>query len=92
MAIAVDPFEDRTPSDDAVGDDAFTVTPSDTADDEFERVARYLWVGGTGSLRVKTERGTVVTFNAVPVGLFRAVRVRQVFVTGTSASNIVGIP
>jgi hypothetical protein len=92
MPPAADPLADRTPSDRAVGDDAFAITPSDTAGDELARVCRFIWVGGSGSLRVLTERGTTVTFAAVPVGLFAGVRVRQVFATGTTATTLVGVP
>jgi hypothetical protein len=92
MPVAPDPLKDRTPSDTAPGDDGFAITPSDTAGEELPAVARALYVGASGHLKVKTERGTELLFKSVPVGWFVGVRVRQVLATGTTATDIVGVP
>jgi hypothetical protein len=66
--------------------DATAVTTSDTADNTYA----YLYVGGTGNVKVTTEAGTDVTFTSVPVG-YLWVRTRLVWATGTTATNIVGL-
>ena len=92
MSAAADPLADRTPSDVAVADDGFVITPSDTTGNEFPSVARAIYVGVSGDLVVKTERGTTLTFKSVAVGWFVGVRVRQVLLTGTTATNLIGVP
>lgn len=71
------------------GDDAFTVTPSDTVD--FTIMARALYVGTTGDVTLITRGGTTLKFAAVPAGGIIPVRCSRVMSTGTTASNIVGI-
>lgn len=71
------------------GDDAFAVTPSDTVD--FTVMARALYVGTTGDVKLITRGGTTVTFTAVPAGALIPVRCSRVMATGTTASTIVGI-
>jgi hypothetical protein len=51
-------------------------------------VTRALWVGGAGDLRVKLLDGQTVTIPSANVG-WHPLRVRQVFATGTTATNIV---
>ena len=67
---------------------AAEVTPDDDADLEF--VARALWVGTGGALKVTTAKGSTVTFN-VPGGGVLPVQVSRVFATGTDASGIVAL-
>lgn len=70
--------------------DPFVVTASDSVN--FERVAKALYVGGGGNISLLAEDGdTSVTFSAVPSGYILPVRVRRVNVTGTTASNIIGL-
>jgi len=71
------------------GDDAFTVTPSDTVD--FLVMARALYVGTTGDVTLVTRGGTTLKFAAVPAGGIIPVRCSRVNATATTASNIVGI-
>ena len=70
------------------GDDAFTVTPSDTVD--FTVMARALYVGTTGNVVVVTRGGTTLTFSSVPAGMIIPIRCSRVNSTNTTASNIVG--
>ena len=63
------------------------VTPSDTADNEFD----CLYIGGTGDLVVELRDDTSPsTFSARPVGDF-PYSVKKVYSTGTTATNILGI-
>ena len=72
------------------GDNAVAITPSDTAD--LGILAKRLYVGGMGDIKVDTANGDTITFAAVPVGVFDSgCRIRKVYSTGTDATNIVGI-
>lgn len=63
------------------------VTPADGADIATQGT---LYVGGTGALKVTTSDGSVLTFAAVPVGFF-PVKVKRVWATGTTATNIIAV-
>jgi|MesohylFT_1024984.scaffolds.fasta_scaffold515953_1 hypothetical protein len=70
--------------------DPFAATPSDTVD--FARVAKALYIGGGGNVVVLAEDGnTAITFSTVPSGYILPVRVRRILVTGTTATNIIGL-
>ena len=69
-------------------DGAAAVTPNDGAD--LAHVARALYVGSTGDIKIDTPNGDTVTFSAVPVGIF-PVRANRVYSTGTTATNIVAL-
>ena len=72
-----------------VGDPAgnAAVTPDDGT--VFTEPSRALYVGGTGTLTVRTyPGGQVVQFTAVPIGIL-PLRVDKVLATGTSATSIV---
>lgn len=66
----------------------FAITPADGADLAIQ--AKAIYVGGTGALKVDTVDGSTLTFAAVPVGFF-PVRVRRVYATGTTATNLIGV-
>lgn len=77
---------------------AAAVTPSNT--DNIPNVATedgsgnngcVLYVGGAGTLKVKTVGGDEVTFVGITAGSFIPVQVLQVFSTGTSATNIIAL-
>jgi hypothetical protein len=70
-------------------ENAAAVTPHDSND--LTNVARALYVGTTGNIKIITAGGDTVTLNSVPAGAIIPVRVKRVFSTGTSASNIVSI-
>ena len=72
------------------GDNAVAITPSDTAD--LGILAKRLYVGGTGAIKVDMANGDTITFAAVPVGVFDpGCKIRKVYSTGTAATNIIGI-
>lgn len=66
----------------------FAVTPSDSV--VFVRTIG-LYVGGAGNLTVSNASGAKVTFEAVPVGTVLNIEAVQVWATGTTATNIVGL-
>lgn len=61
------------------------VTPNDSTDLPRSGI---LYVGTGGTLVVRTIGGDDVTLTNVPSGTFVPVRVRRVFSTGTTASNM----
>ena len=72
------------------GDNAVAITPSDTAD--LGILAKRLYVGSTGAIKVDTASGVTITFAAVPVGVFEpGCKIKKVYSTGTAASSIIGI-
>jgi len=66
--------------------DAAAVVPADGSD--LPRSGR-LFVGGAGAVKVTTISGTDVTFTGVIAGSVLPVRVKKVFATGTTATNMV---
>lgn len=67
---------------------AFAVTPDDNS--ELPIIVRCLYVGGTGTIKVKMLSNDIVTFVAAAGG-YHPIRVKQVFSTGTSATSIIGL-
>ena len=76
-----------SPSDPAY--DAAAVTPSDSG--VISPVARGLYIGGAGAVKVDTEGGTAVTFSGATAGSILPVKVKRVYSTGTTATNIVAL-
>lgn len=70
----------------SIARDAAAITTSDTADNTWS----YVYVGGTGDVKVTTEQGTAVVFEDVPAGSYLWVRTRLVWATGTTATLMVG--
>jgi hypothetical protein len=69
---------------------AFVIAPSDTVD--FNQITRGIYVGSTGDVVVLLAKDTaVVTLVAVPAGSLLPLRVKRVNLTGTTASNLVGV-
>lgn len=66
----------------------FAVTPAD-ADLTYQ--TRGIYVGVEGDLRVTSITGDVVVFVAVPAGLLLPIRVKRVWLTGTTAGSIVAL-
>lgn len=71
---------------------AAAITPSDAA--VLANPTRGLFIGSTGNIRVEMAGsgggGGTVTFSNIPVGLY-PLAVKQVYSTGTTASDIVGV-
>jgi len=66
------------------------VTPSDTED--LFNVARGIWVGGAGDIKVDLETGgTAIVFSNVPSGTILPIRVKRVYATDTTATNLVAL-
>lgn len=70
-------------------DNAAAVTPNDSTD--LTNTARALYVGTGGDVKVTTAGNDTVTFNDVQGGSILPVRIKRVFSTGTTASNMVAI-
>tara|TARA_R110002020_G_scaffold245766_1_gene459439 strand:- start:2255 stop:2533 length:279 start_codon:yes stop_codon:yes gene_type:complete len=78
------------------------ITPSDTAliqeDPAFAPAANQeinggciLYIGVTGNVKVQTASGDTLTFTGVNAGTFLPVQIVQVYNTGTTATNILGL-
>jgi len=52
---------------------------------------RALYVGGAGDIKLVTINGNTITFTAVPAGTILPVGCTQIFSTGTTATNLVGM-
>jgi len=63
------------------------ITPNDAGTELWTT----LRVGGGGTLRVTTARGQVINFAGVAAGEWFPLKVRRVWATGTTATNIVGM-
>ncbi len=68
---------------------AFAVTTSDTVN--FANVTRGLYVGGAGNASVVMQDGTAITLNGLAAGTIYALRLKRVNLTGTTATNLVGL-
>lgn len=64
------------------------ITPADA---DLVAPVRAIYVGGSGNLRISDTGGGAVTFSNVPAGVILPVMARRVWLTGTTASNIVGL-
>lgn len=76
-----------SPGDPSTGN--FVVAPSDTVN--FTTAARSLYVGGAGDVVVVAPDDSAVKFVGVPAGTVLPVRAKRVNLTGTTATNIVGM-
>ncbi|NSZ73330.1 hypothetical protein G6L74_06180 [Agrobacterium tumefaciens] len=68
--------------------DAFSIAPSDSVD--LVDIPRAIWVGTGGNIALAMTSGNVTLLN-VPDGTLLPVRPSRVRVTGTTASNMVGL-
>ena len=68
---------------------AAAVTPSDTTD--LTNYARALWIGTGGDVKVTTIAGDAVTLSNAVAGSYIPIRVKLVWSTGTTASDIVAL-
>jgi hypothetical protein len=66
------------------------VTASDTADDPAGPFSG-LFSGAGGSIKVRTISKDDVTFTNVPAGVVLPIACKRVFVTGTTATNVLGL-
>ena len=68
---------------------AFAITGNDSTD--LTVFPRAIYVGGAGNVKVITLGGDTVTFSGVLAGTVIPVRVKRVFSTDTTATNLIGI-
>lgn len=67
---------------------AFSITPSDTT----TQVARGIYIGGNGSLKVLMYKDTTpVTFSNVTEGMLLPIIVQKIYATGTTATSLIGL-
>ncbi|MDU8943278.1 spike base protein, RCAP_Rcc01079 family [Ovoidimarina sediminis] len=85
----LDEFEDYTLSLTSPAVAAVAITPSDSTEMSF--ATRALYVGSGGDVTVKLKNGDVVTFRGLQAGVLYPLQIVQVLVSGTTASNMVGI-
>jgi hypothetical protein len=69
-----------------IASDAVAVTPHDTTANKFES----LYTGAGGTIIVKTQDGTTVTFASTQAGTILPIKTTLVLSTGTTATSIVG--
>jgi hypothetical protein len=50
-----------------------------------------LYIGVAGNVKIKTAQNTDITFVGLAAGSLLPVRVKQVFATGTTATNIIAL-
>lgn len=71
------------------GQSAVAITPNDGAD--LARITRGIYIGGAGNIKVDMSDGTTVTFTAIAAGIIHPIAVKRVYLTGTSATGIIGV-
>ncbi len=71
-------------------ENATAVTASDTTADPAGPFAAF-YVGTTGNVKVTTIRGNSVVFTNVPQGTTVRVAISRVWITGTTASTVLGL-
>lgn len=84
-----DAFDDHAVGLTAPAQHAESITPSNGTD--LVTATRALYVGQTGNVRVRLVTGDVVTLANMQGGVIYPVRVAQVFDTGTTAADLVGL-
>lgn len=67
----------------------FTITPSDSADLPF--ITRAIYVGGDGNIKLTTLGNETVTMTGVKGGVIYPIRVKRVFDSDTSATDLLGL-
>jgi len=65
------------------------VSPSDST--SLALATRAIYVGGAGDLRARMASGGDVTFRNLQAGAVYPFRLEQVFATGTTATNLIGL-
>jgi len=73
----------------APAENGFAITPNDSTD--LATVTRGLYVGITGDIKVTLAGGTTVEFGALAAGVVHPLRVKRVWATSTTVTQIVGL-
>jgi hypothetical protein len=69
-----------------IASDAVAITPHDTTANRFEA----LYTGAGGTIIVRTQDGTTVTFASAQAGTILPIKTNLVLSTGTTATGLVG--
>ncbi len=67
---------------------AVVITPNDATD---IAVTKGLYLGATGDIHVTLKDGTTVTFTALSGGLIHPIAATRIWLTGTTATNILAV-
>lgn len=65
-----------------------SITPDDSNDIDTSKGARSVYVGTTGNVKVTFFDGTVQTLPNLAAGVHHPMKVKRIWSTGTTASNI----
>lgn len=87
-----DPFFKQPNNIDSPAKNAIVVVPSDVADQGTSYKA--LYIGGSGDVKCETvgsTAGSFVTFTGLVAGSILPVRIRKIYATGTTATNMIGL-
>lgn len=84
-----DSFSDYKSGLTAPAEAAEVITPNNTEDLDF--VTRALYLGQSGDVNVTLKSGDTVVLRNMQAGVFYPLRVSRVLVTGTTATDIVGL-
>lgn len=88
--MSLDPFAQFQPELAAPGSGHYPVTPSNTTD--FPIAFRAIWVGGAGDVAIVANGDTTaVVYVGALAGSIIPMRGKRVNVTGTTATNLVGM-
>lgn len=68
---------------------AVAITANDSA--ALARTTRGIYVATTGTLKVDMADGSTVTFTGLAAGMIHPIAVSKVYLTGTSATGIIGV-
>ena len=71
------------------GYDGEAVTPSDNAN--LDTMARALYIGGNGNIKLVTSKGNTLEFIGVQQGSILPIQTIKVFSTSTTAANLIAI-
>lgn len=69
-----------------IASDAVAITPHDTTANKFESI----YTGSGGTIIVRTQDGTTVTFASAAAGTTIPIKTNLVLSTGTTATSLVG--
>lgn len=87
--MALNYFPTRMNSIESPPTHAVAVTPDD--DNDLTHVTRYLYVGGTGNVKVTMQGGETVVLTGLVQGHMHPIRVSRVHSTDTTATAIIGL-
>ena len=82
-----DLYEDNMTALDSPAEGHFAITPADT---DFAILPRAIYCGGAGNVVVRSKADVDVTY-AVAAGTYLMIRAKQVRVSGTTATGLVGL-